>query len=344
MSLTLVWTFIILVVVLAWLYDMVNGMNDCANAIATTVSTRALSPLGAILLAAILNFAGALVSTEVARTVGKGVIPPDFFTGQKMLGSIVMVSALVGAVVWGYICTRGGIPISITHSIVGGLAGAGVCAGGLGLLNPKGLTKIIVAMVFSPIVGFLFGYFLMAGVYWVARNMKPQLARPLFRRLQLISASYMAFSHGMNDAQNAMGVIAATLIIYGMVVPTAANEFPVPLWVRIGSAFFMGLGTFIGGKAVIRTMGQRIFKIEPEHGFAAETGAASVILGMSLAGAPISTTHVVSTSIMGVGATAGFKNVRWGIAGHIIMTWILTIPGSALIAAAVFALLKVFAL
>lgn len=341
MSPFLIWMFVILIVVLAWLYDMVNGMNDCANAIATTVSTRALSPVGAILLAAVLNFAGALVSTQVARTVGKGVIPPDFFTDQKLLGSIVMVSALVGAVVWGYVCTRGGIPISITHSIVGGLAGAGLCAGGLGLLQSRGLTKILVAMVLSPAIGFLVGYALMAAVYWIARNMRPKLARPLFRKLQLISASYMAFSHGMNDAQNAMGVIAATLMIYGIVVPTAANEFPVPIWVRVGSAFFMGLGTFLGGHAVIRTMGQRIFKIEPEHGFAAETGAATVILGMSLAGAPISTTHVVSTSIMGVGATAGFKNVQWAIAGHIILTWILTIPGSALIAAGVFALLKI---
>lgn len=344
MSAAVAVTFILIIVVLAWLYDMVNGMNDCANAIATTVSTRALSPVGAILLAAGLNFAGALVSTQVARTVGKGVIPPEFFTDQKMLGSVVMVSSLVGAVVWAYICTRGGIPISITHSIVGGLAGGGLCAGGLGLLNPRGLTKILVAMVTSPLIGFLFAYLFTAGVFWIARRVRPQRARPLFRRLQLVSAGYMALSHGMNDAQNAMGVISATLIIHGFVIPRAANEFPVPIWVRIGSALFMGLGTFVGGRAVIRTMGQRIFKIEPEHGFAAETSAASVILGMSLVGAPISTTHVVSTSVMGVGATAGFRNVQWGIAGHIIFTWVLTIPGSALIAAATFAPLRIFLL
>ncbi len=327
--------FVVAVIVLAWVYDFFNGMNDAANAIATSVSTRALTPRQAIILARTLNFAGAFVTTEVAKTIGKGIVRTEALTQP------VVLAGLVGATAWAWACTWLGLPISITHSLVGGLMGAGFAAAGVAALNWTGLTKIGYAMVFSPVAGFAGGFALMLATYWAFRRAAPAVVTRIFRYGQIVSASYMAFAHGANDTQNAMGAITAALLAGGFI-----SEFKVPLWVMLGSAFFMGVGTSFGGWRVIRTMGMRMVKLQPVQGFSAEVSAASVALGATLLGLPISTTHAISTAVMGVGATRRLSAVRWGIAGHIVGAWIFTFPGAAGIAVASYyviaALLRLF--
>jgi inorganic phosphate transporter, PiT family len=311
---------VIIVVTLAWIYDYYNGANDCANAIATTVSTRVLTPMQAVFLAAVLNAAGAFFTTEVAKTIGKGLLPAEYMT------QAVVLSAIIGAVVWGAFATHRGLPISLTHSIVGGVLGAGIASGAWAHLTWASLKKIVLGMVFSPLAGFIIAFLFLILLLWMVRKMHPRPANSLFGKLQLLSASFMAFSHGMNDTQNAMGIITASLLAAGYI-----STFEVPTWVILGSAFFMGLGTFIGGKKVIKTMGMRIAKIKTVQGFAAETVSAGVITGASFLGIPISTTHTISTAIMGVGSVQRVSAVRWGIVRHIIATWILTIPAAALV-------------
>jgi PiT family inorganic phosphate transporter len=325
--------YLVVVVCLAWIYDLINGMNDCANSIATTVSTRALRPFQAVLLAAILNIIGALITTEVAKTIGKGIVDPKSVTGT------VLVSSLIGANLWAGLATHFGIPISITHSLVGGILGAGIFAKGLKVVNIKGVTKIFWAMIISPIAGFISGLFLMFSILWIFRKVAPDKLTKLFRNFQIVSASFMALSHGMNDTQNAMGIITATLVSLGFL-----PEFKVPLWVILGSAFFMGLGTFLGGWRVIKTMGMKIVKLRTPHGFSAETSSALVIIIASLLGLPISTTHVISTAIMGVGATEKLSAVKWGVAFHIVLTWIFTIPGAAVFAGLTYKVLSLLGL
>ena len=323
--------FLLIVLVLAWLYDFLNGMNDCANAIATTVSTRALSPRQAVLLAAVLNLVGAFITTEVAKTVGKGIVDPN------VINEYVIISALIGTNIWAALATRAGIPISITHSLVGGIMGAAVFAKGFGVLNMKVIYKILIAMVVSPILGFIVGFTFLAGVFWAFRKALPNKANSILRNAQLLSASFMALSHGANDTQNAMGIITAALVTTGFI-----NEFKVPVWVIFGSAFFMALGTQVGGWRVIKTMGVKMVKLRPAHGFSAETSSAAVILGATLLGIPISTTHVISTAIMGVGASEKLSGVRWGVAMDIVLTWIFTIPGAALFAGITYEIFKIF--
>ncbi len=322
-------TFLVIVVALAWTYDFFNGMNDAANAIATTVATRALTPSQAIAVARTMNVLGAFLSTEVAKTMGKGVVDP------AVMDQVVVISSLVGASLWSAGCTFLGIPISITHAMVGGIIGAAWTAHGASVIKLAGLKKIVTAMFLSPIVGFVVGYLLLVLIYWIVRNSMPSRVNKFFRFGQIASASFMALSHGANDTQNAMGIITAALLVGGFI-----KEFHVPTWVIIGSALFMGLGTSVGGWRVIRTMGMKMVKLRPAHGFTAEFSAGAVILVASLLGAPISTTHVISTAIMGVGATHRLSAVRWGVAFHIVVTWILTIPGAALVSAGTFELLK----
>lgn len=314
-----------IVVILAWTYDYYNGANDCANAIATTVSTRVLTPLKAVLLAAVLNAAGAFFTTEVAKTIGKGLLPEVHMT------QAVVLSAIIGAVVWGAFATRRGLPVSLTHAIVGGVMGAGIVSVGFSALNWASLKKVLIGMVVSPLAGFLFAFLMLAILMWLVKNMHPRPANSLFGKLQLVSASFMAFSHGMNDTQNAMGIITASLLAAGYI-----HTFEVPFWVILGSAFFMGLGTFIGGQKVIHTMGTKMVKIKTIQGFTAETVSAGVITAASLFGVPISTTHTISTAIMGVGSVQRFSAVRWGIVRHIILTWIVTIPAVALVSGIVY--------
>jgi PiT family inorganic phosphate transporter len=322
---------IVIVVILASLYNFYNGANDCANAIATTVSTRVLTPFKAIFLASFFNLIGAFFTTKVAETIGKGIVPENYMTSQ------LIISAIIGAVVWAALATHLGIPISITHCIIGGILGAGLISFGLKTINWFSFNKVLLAMVLSPVFGFLAGLLLFILILWIFKNKRSSLINRVFGKLQLLSASFMAYTHGTNDAQNAMGVITASLLAGGFI-----SQFKVPFWVVFISALFMALGTFYGGKKVIKTMGMKLTHIKPVHGFAAETSASFVILICTILGMPISTTHVISTSIMGVGASRRLSGVRWGIAGKIVITWILTIPVAALIAALVYKILNLF--
>ena len=317
---------------LAVLFDYINGFHDTANAIATSVSTRALRPEYAILLSAAANFIGALTGTAVAKTIASGiVVAPEGHAGQ-----VVVAGALVGAIVWNLVTWRLGIPSSSSHALIGGLLGAVTVAVGFSAWQVDGiLTKVLLPLIGSPFVGLAVGYGLMVVLLNVFRRADPHTLNGTFRRLQLLSASYMAFGHGSNDAQKTMGIITLALVAAG-ILPTP----DVPIWVILIAASAISLGTAAGGWRIIRTMGQRVVKLDPVHGFAAETTAATVILTASHFGIPVSTTHVISSAIMGVGSSDRFSAVRWGIAGNIVIAWVLTIPASAIVAAASYAVLR----
>lgn len=323
--------FLIVIIVIALVYDFFNGFNDAANTIATPVSTRALTLRNAIIIAFIGNFAGALSHTAVATTIGKGVINPD------MIDMSVVLAALIGATTWTAAASYLGIPISVTHALVGALLGAGIVFAGLGVVLMSGIWLILIAMVLSPIVGFLVGYFLFTGVAWILKNARPGTINKRAKKLQILSAAWLSFAHGMNDAQNAMGIISLALFSYGTMA-----VFEVPLWVMLSAALAMGIGTAAGGWKVIKTLGQNIFKLKPIHGLTAEVSSAGVTSVMSLIGAPISTTHVIATSIMGVGASNNLTAVRWKTVKNIVITWIITIPCAAAIAAIAMIIIRLF--
>jgi len=312
------------VLALAVSFDYVNGFHDTANAIATSVSTRALRPYQAILMSATANFLGALAGTAVAKFVAAGIVTiPGGDEGQ-----IIVAAALVGAIAWNLITWRAGIPSSSSHALIGGIIGAAIGAVGTGALKVDGiLSKVILPLVVSPILGISIGFGLMVVLLNVFRHAHPQRINERFRRLQVLSAAYMAFSHGSNDAQKTMGVMTLALVAAGII-----PEPVVPLWIILLAASAISLGTAGGGWRIIRTMGQKVVKLDPVHGFAAETTAATIILGASTLGIPVSTTHVISTAIMGVGSSDRFSAVRWGVAGDIIIAWILTLPASAAMA------------
>jgi PiT family inorganic phosphate transporter len=317
------------IIAAALVYDFFNGFNDCANAIATTVSTRALSPSQAIMMARVLNFVGALSHTAVAATIGKGVIDSSYVT-------LVMVfAALVGASIWTAFASFSGIPVSVTHALVGGLLGAGIVGAGFKVILFQGVKKILLAMIFSPALGLLGGILLIVIISWVFKRSAPRKLNYHFRRLQILSAAWMSFSHGMNDAQNAMGIITMALVSYG-----ALTTFKVPLWVMIACALAMALGTSFGGWKVIKTMGSKVFKLQPVHGFSAETSAAIVIGGLSWFGIPISTTHVISSAIIGSGSSNRLSAVRWGIVKNIVIAWIITVPASGIVAALLYFIIQ----
>jgi PiT family inorganic phosphate transporter len=315
---------LILVLVLAVAFDYVNGFHDTANAIATSVSTRALRPSHAILMSATANFLGALTGTAVATTIAKGIATiPGGDDGQ-----IVVCAALIGAIAWNLLTWRLGIPSSSSHALIGGLIGAAIAAVGVSSLNLQGIyDKVLFPLVASPILGVLIGFALMVILLNVFRRAHPKRINDRFRRLQLVSAAFMAFSHGSNDAQKTMGIVTLALVAAGII-----PEPVVPLWVILLAATAMSLGTAAGGWRIIRTMGQKVVKLDPVHGFAAETTAATIILGASHFGMPVSTTHVISSAIIGVGASDRFSAVRWGVAGNIVTAWVLTIPASAAVA------------
>ncbi|MCK5287409.1 MAG: inorganic phosphate transporter [Thermodesulfovibrionia bacterium] len=308
---------IILIVALAILFDISNGWNDSANAIATVVSTRVLSPMKAVLLAAFMNIAGAFVSTGVAKTIGKGIVDPKIIANQPE----VIASALIAGFLWNGMMTLFGMPVSASHALIGGLMGGVIAYGGFSILNTAGLMKIFAALLTSPVIGIFFGYFFMKLLIRFFCNISPGTLNKHFGRLQLVSAGFMAFSHGSNDAQKAMGVITLALVSGGYL-----QTLEVPFWVILSCGLAMGLGTAVGGWRVIKTLGHQMLKLQPVHGFAAETSATAVILGASVLGLPVSTTHVISTSIMGVGATKRLTAVRWGVAGKIVIAWIFTLP------------------
>lgn len=317
---TFIWIGII--VVLALSFDFSNGVHDAANAIATTVTTRALSMGKAVAMAAILNLIGAVVSTAVAKFIGKGLVDAHLVTLP------IVAAALVGAISWNLLTWYYGLPSSSSHALIGGLVGAALFAFGPASIHVDGLTKTVIALVTSPLAGFGAAYLLMRGLLRVVQDRPYTPTMRGFRRLQLVSAAFMAFSHGSNDAQKTMGVVTLALISSHLLPSQAA----VPLWVILSSAVAMALGTAVGGWRIIKTMGSKLVDLTPAHGFAAETAAATVILIATHLGLPISTTHVIASSILGVGATRRANSVRWGTATNILLAWVLTIPGAGLVA------------
>jgi len=321
---------LIAVLGLAVLFDYINGFHDTANAIATSVSTRALSPRVAIAMSATANFVGALTGTAVAKTIGAGLIAP------QAEGGLVVAAALVGAIVWNLLTWRLGIPSSSSHALIGGLLGASAAAIGFGAWQVGGIVgKVILPLIGSPIVGFAVGFALMVVIFNLFRRAHPKTMNDRFRRLQVLSAAFMAFSHGSNDAQKTMGVMTLALVSAGII-----PEFKVPLWVIILAAGAISLGTAAGGWRIIRTMGSKVVKLDPVHGFAAETTAASIIFGASTLGMPVSTTHVISSAILGVGSSDRFRAVHWGVARRIGIAWVLTLPASGLVAALAYLALR----
>jgi PiT family inorganic phosphate transporter len=305
-----------LVIILAVSFDFINGFHDTANAIATVVATRVLTPLQAILMAGLLNFLGAVSGTAVAKTVGAGLVDP------KLANEVAVAAALIGAIAWNLITWYYGIPSSSSHALIGGILGAGIAEAGLAA--PKWdavLEKVVVPLFASPVVGFLLAAALMLLLMRGFFRSPPSTVTAVFGRLQVVSSAFMAFSHGGNDAQKTMGIITLALVSYYRL-----ETFEVPLWVILTAATAMGLGTAMGGWRIIRTMGTRLAELRPIHGFAAETAAATVIETASRLGFPLSTTHVISSAILGVGTAWRSSRVRWHVAGGIVTAWVLTIP------------------
>jgi PiT family inorganic phosphate transporter len=322
-----------LIVLMSWGLEYINGFHDTANAIATVVSTGVMSARNAIMVAAVLNFGGALLGTQVATTIAKGIAEPSLVVPQ------VIIAALTAAILWNLATWYFGIPSSTSHTLMGGLAGAVWAHAGSGALKLGKLEEIAAFTVISPVLGFLVGMILILAILWICRRMVQTRVNVAFRKLQLLSASAMAFTHGQNDAQKGMGIICLALIIYGKLSATSGHSVQVPLWVKLGCATMMALGTASGGWRIIRTMGHKIVKLRPIHGFAAETAAAAVLFTTAHFGIPVSTTHAISGSIMGVGASMNASAVRWGVAGNICVAWVLTIPCSFAIAAGVLKLI-----
>jgi PiT family inorganic phosphate transporter len=315
---------LLVVIVLAVVFDYINGFHDTANAIATSVATRALHPRHAILMATAFNFIGAFAGTAVAKTIGAGLVDETTTT------QAVVAAALIGAITWNLITWWFGLPSSSSHALIGGLLGATIIAAGVGALDVDGIVnRVLIPMISSPLIGFLGAFLLMLALYWIFRNAKRKPMARIFRRLQVVSAGYMAFSHGSNDAQKTMGIITLALFAAGA-IPT----IDVPFWVIVVSATALSLGTAVGGWRIMHTMGHRVVKLEPVHGFAAETTAATVLIGTAQLGMPVSTTHVISSAIMGVGSARGPKGVRWGVARRILLAWVITIPMAGIVAAA----------
>lgn len=311
---------VILIVVLALAYDFVNGLNDAANAIATIVATRLLSPLWAVALAATGNFVGPfLVGVAVATTIGKGIVLPE------VIDFSVLIIALVAAIIWSYGATFKGIPISITHALVGGLVGAGIAKGGIGAIMGMKFMLIVLFIFIAPFIAFIIGIVFAVSITKIFSHTKPASTTSWFKRLQLLSSAFMSITHGSNDAQNAMGIIAITLFTAGYL----GADFYVPVWVILICAGTISLGTLAGGWGVIKTMGMRVTRLRPRDGFCAETSGGLTILFCTMIGIPISTSHAVSSSIMGTGVVKRFRAVRWGVARNILWAWILTLPVTA---------------
>ena len=311
------------IVVLGLAFDFVNGFHDTANAIATSVATRVLTPGQAVSMAAVLNAVGAMTGTAVASTVGRGIVPPEVATQQ------LVAAALISAIAWNLFTWRLAIPSSSSHALIFSIVGAGIASAGIASIEIRGITATLQGIVFSPVLGFLVALLLLMALLWIFARSRPLRVTRVFGRLQILSAAYMAFSHGSNDAQKTMGVITMALASY---YGWTGDEWRVPLWVIFSAAGAMALGTAMGGWRIVRTMGLRIVELRPIDGFAAETAAATVIEVASRLGIPVSTTQVISSSILGVGATRSLSAVRWGIAGRIVSAWVITIPACILLA------------
>ena len=319
-------TLLVLVIAFGLAFDFTNGFHDTANYVATWVGTRALSPRAAVLVSAAANLAGAFVTTAVATTVGKGIIDTGLATEQTVL------AALFGAIAWNLLTWWGGLPSSSTHALIGGLVGAALVQSGSAGVDWAGIwRKVIVPGAASPVIGFAGGFVLLLLIYRLFHKLTPGVAHRGFRLGQLASGTWVAFAHGANDAQKTMGVIALALFTHGSI-----SSFYIPVWVKIAAGLTIAAGTYAGGWRIIRTLGQRIYGMQPEHGFAAQIAAGSTLYAGTHFGFPISTTHVVTGSVMGAGATRRFSTVRWGVAGNILVAWVLTLPGAGLVAAALY--------
>ena len=315
--------------------EFVNGWTDAPNAIATVVSTRVLSPSQAVLMAAVLNVVGCVVTgTAVASTIGAGIVKPELITGS--VGLLVVIAATLTVIIWSTVAWFYGIPTSESHELVAGLAGAGLAVAGPSVLLWAGWQKVLVGLGFSTVLGFSLGAVIMTGLYWILRRARPSFVRSVFSRLEILSAAFLAFSHGSNDGQKFMGIFTLALVLGGKMA-----SFAVPLWVMLLCGSVMGIGTALGGWRIMRTVGFRITKLESVHGFAATSSGAIAILLASRFGIPLSTTHCISTSIMGVGATRRFSAVRWGVARSIVLTWIVTFPACAALGWILASLLKI---
>ena len=329
----------ITIIILCLVFDYINGFHDTANAIAIVVSTRVLSPRAAIIMAATLDLVGALIGTTVAHTIIEGIIDMKLLNNSQF----IVLAAIFAAILWNLVTWFFGIPSSSSHALIGGLIGSALIYGILHgadwhkFLKITSITqKVIIPLFMSPILGFIAGFIIMVALYWIVYKMHPMKVKNVFAKFQILSSALVALSHGMNDAQKSMGLITMTLFISGFIaVPN------VPLWVKFACAIAMACGTLSGGWKIIKTMGNKIFKMETIHGFAAQASSALVIFGSSLMGAPISTTQVISSSILGVGATKRLSAVRWGIAGHIVTAWFITIPITACISGAFLWLLHI---
>jgi PiT family inorganic phosphate transporter len=317
-------TLLVVVIVVALAFDFTNGFHDTANAVATSVSTRALSPRLAVLIAAAANLAGAFVTTAVAKTVGKGIIDLGHVTNQTLL------AALLGAIAWNLITWWLGLPSSSSHALIGGLVGAALAqAGEHGVLWHGVAHKVVIPALWAPTIAFGSAFLLLLAIYWVFQWMTPGLANRSFRLGQLATGTWVAFTHGANDAQKTMGVIAAALAIHG----GHPDDLRIDRWVIASAGLAIALGTYSGGWRIMKTLGQRVYQMEPPSGFAAQASAGAVIYASTKYGYPLSTTHVVSGAVMGAGATKRLSAVRWGVAGNILMAWVLTLPAAAVVAA-----------
>lgn len=314
------------VIGLALLFDFINGFHDTANAIATSVSTRAIAPRNAILMAAVLNFLGAMYSTGVAKTIGGDIVSSAMHVDEH-----VLIAALVSAVFWNLFTWKLALPSSSSHAMVGGVIGAVLVSTGVVGLNLNGIGKIILSLILSPLIAIITGYFVMHLLYFLFGSSSPYIVNGRFKRMQIVSAAMMAFSHGSNDAQKSMGIITLALLSGGYI-----SEFEVPTIVKLLAATAMAIGTAMGGWSIIKTIGGKIFKLEPISGFAADLNSSIVIFTATLLHLPVSTTHVVSGSIMGVGTAKRLRAVRWGVAQQMLVAWVLTIPCTALIGSLVY--------
>ena len=317
---------LVAVIVVALFFDFTNGFHDTANSIATSVSTRALSPRAAVVSAAVLNFVGAFASFEVAATVAKGIVESGVVTLD------VVLAGLVGAITWNLVTWYAGLPSSSSHALIGGVAGSALAAAGFDAIKWGGIVeKVAIPSLLAPLLGVVFAAAIALAVLWIVRRRAPARVNRIFRRLQLVSGGFVAFTHGTNDAQKTMGIIMLALIASGHL--SAEAERP-PLWVIVSAAIAMALGTYAGGWRIIKTLGQRVAKLEPPQGFAAQTATASILWVTGTVGFPVSTTHTISGSVLGAGATRRISAVRWGVAGNILVAWVMTIPCAAAVGAA----------
>lgn len=308
---------LLVIIALGLGFDFINGFHDTANSIATTVATRALTPLQAVLMAAFFNVVGALSGTAVATTIAEGIVSLEYATQE------LVIASLISAIIWNLITWWYGIPSSSSHALVFSMVGAGLAIGGTKAIETSGVTKVLRGMVYSPIAGFIGAFAFLMVLLWIVAKRRPSRVNRVFGKLQIGSAAFMAFSHGSNDAQKTMGIITLALATYH---GWSGSNFDVPIWVVLAAATAMGMGTALGGWRIIKTMGLKVVELRPIDGFAAETAAASIIEFASRLGIPVSTTHVISSAIMGVGATRRASAVRWGIAGRIVTAWVVTIP------------------